>query len=106
LKQIFILEGIATVAVGIMCFFFLLDSPARAKFLNDDEKRYLVLRQQARRVVRSDEYRDKHFDRKAFFSVIFDWKMYLLIFSNWSNAVPNYALKVSQPLQSLGWSIC
>lgn len=53
--------------------------------------------------MRSDEYRDKHFDRNAFLSVVLDWKMYLLIFANWSNSVPNYALSKSKLTSYLEW---
>lgn len=75
------------------CLLWLIDSPALSPWLTDDERRYLELRQQARRVVKPNEYRDKHFDKDAFFSIILDWKMWLLILANWSNAVPNYAMK-------------
>ncbi|KAM0527835.1 hypothetical protein ACHAPS_002452 [Verticillium nonalfalfae] len=103
---IFIIEGIATVVIGIMCFFLLVDSPALSKWLDADEKRFLELRQAARRVVRPDEFRDKHFDKHAFYSVVFDWKMWLLIFANWSNAVPNYAMKFTMPqiIKNMGYT--
>ncbi|KAL9945946.1 hypothetical protein ACHAO5_004366 [Verticillium nonalfalfae] len=105
-RWIFIIEGIATVVIGIMCFFLLVDSPALSKWLDADEKRFLELRQAARRVVRPDEFRDKHFDKHAFYSVVFDWKMWLLIFANWSNAVPNYAMKFTMPqiIKNMGYT--
>ncbi|KAM0331621.1 hypothetical protein ACHAQA_003300 [Verticillium albo-atrum] len=105
-RWIFIIEGIATVVIGVMCFFLLVDSPALSKWLDADEKRFLELRQAARRVVRPDEYRDKHFDKHAFYSVVFDWKMWLLIFANWSNAVPNYAMKFTMPqiIKNMGYT--
>jgi hypothetical protein len=37
-------EGIATVVFGIICFFFMPDTPAMAKFLNDEEKLWAVRR--------------------------------------------------------------
>lgn len=105
-RWIFIIEGIATVAIGVLCFFCLVDSPALSKWLEEDEKRYLELRQQSRRVVNPKDYSEKHFDRKAFLSVIFDWKIYLLIFANWSNAVPNYAMKFTMPqiIKNMGYT--
>ncbi|KAK1456716.1 major facilitator superfamily transporter [Colletotrichum cuscutae] len=96
-RWIFILEGLATVVIGVMCFFFLIDSPALSKWLDSDEKRYLELRQEARRVHRPSEFREKRFDKQALMSVLTDWKIYLLIFANWSNAVPNYAMKFTVP---------
>ncbi|CRK23531.1 hypothetical protein BN1723_013017, partial [Verticillium longisporum] len=105
-RWIFIIEGIATVFIGVMCFFLLVDSPPLSKWLDADEKRFLELRQAARRVVRPDEFRDKHFDKHAFYSVVFDWKMWLLIFANWSNAVPNYAMKFTMPqiIKNMGYT--
>ncbi|EFQ33766.1 major facilitator superfamily transporter [Colletotrichum graminicola] len=105
-RWIFILEGLATVAIGVACFFFLIDSPSLSKWLDDDEKRYLILRQESRRVVRPDEFRDSHFDKQAFISVLTDWKIYLLILVNWSNAVPNYAMKFTMPqiIKNMGYT--
>ncbi|KAE9571599.1 putative transporter [Colletotrichum fructicola] len=105
-RWIFILEGLATVLIGVMCFFFLVDSPALSKWLDPEEVRFLELRQQARRVVRPNEFRDHHFDKHAFLSVLTDWKIYLLILANWSNAVPNYALKFTMPqiIKNMGFT--
>ncbi|KAL0944958.1 major facilitator superfamily transporter [Colletotrichum truncatum] len=105
-RWIFIIEGLATVIIGIMCFFFLVDSPSLSKWLEPEEIRFLELRQQARRVVRPDEFRDSHFDKHAFLSVLTDWKIYLLIFANWSNAVPNYAMKFTMPqiIKNMGYT--
>ncbi|GJC78668.1 putative transporter [Colletotrichum liriopes] len=105
-RWIFILEGLATVCIGVMCFFFLVDSPALSKWLDADEKRYLDLRQHVQRVVRPDEFRDSHFDKHAFISVLTDWKIYLLILVNWSNAVPNYAMKFTMPqiIKNMGYT--
>lgn len=96
----------ATVVIGTMCFFFLIDSPALSKWLDADEKRYLELRQEARRVHRPSEFREKHFDKQALMSVLTDWKIYLLIFANWSNAVPNYAMKFTMPqiIKNMGYT--
>ncbi|KAF0327783.1 major facilitator superfamily transporter [Colletotrichum asianum] len=105
-RWIFILEGLATVLIGVMCFFFLVDSPVLSKWLDPEEIRFLELRQQARRVVRPNEFRDHHFDKHAFLSVLTDWKIYLLILANWSNAVPNYALKFTMPqiIKNMGFT--
>ncbi|KAK8118187.1 uncharacterized protein PG998_006468 [Apiospora kogelbergensis] len=64
-RWIFILEGLLTVVMGV---------------------RYLEVRQVARRISNTKEYREKHFDVSAFWSVVADWKMYLLILGSWSNA--------------------
>lgn len=76
--------------MGILCFPLLIDSPALSgRWLEPDEIRFLELRQIARRIGNTKEYREKHFDPSAFWAVVADWKMYLLILGSWSNAVPN-----------------
>ncbi|CCF46220.1 major facilitator superfamily transporter [Colletotrichum higginsianum] len=43
-RWIFILEGLATIAIGVACFFFLVDTPALSKrWLEPEEIRYLEL---------------------------------------------------------------
>lgn len=37
-------EGAITVVFGIICFFFMPDTPAAAKFLNDEEKEWALRR--------------------------------------------------------------
>ncbi|KAK8085785.1 hypothetical protein PG997_007056 [Apiospora hydei] len=106
-RWIFILEGLLTVVMGILCFPLLIDSPALSgRWLEPDEIRYLELRQIARRVSNTKDYREKHFDPSAFWAVVADWKMYLLILGSWSNAVPNYAMKFTMPtiVKSMGFT--
>ncbi|KAH7039565.1 major facilitator superfamily transporter [Microdochium trichocladiopsis] len=106
-RWIFILEGIFTVAIGVVCFFFLVDSPAlSSRWLTPDQIRYLEARQNVRRLLAPNDFRDKHFDKQSILSVIGDWKMYLLIFANWSNAVPNYAMKFAMPqvIKGMGYT--
>ncbi|KAI0535320.1 major facilitator superfamily transporter [Xylaria digitata] len=106
-RWIFILEGLLTVVMGVACFFLLVDSPALSSWwLDQDEIRFLELRQAARRAQHPDGYSEKHFDLGALIQVIKDWKMYLLVFGSWSNAVPNYALKFTLPaiITSMGFT--
>ncbi|KAK8044079.1 hypothetical protein PG993_004103 [Apiospora rasikravindrae] len=106
-RWIFIVEGLLTVVMGVLCFPLLIDSPTLSgRWLEPDEIRYLELRQIARRVSNTKEYREKHFDASAFWAVVADWKMYLLILGSWSNAVPNYAMKFTMPtiVKSMGFT--
>lgn len=108
-RWIFILEGIFTVTVGALCFLLLCDSPALStSWLDAEEIRYLELRQLARRSNSPREFRDntkKHFDLAIFKDIFCDYKLYLLSLANWSNAVPNYAMKFTMPtiLTSMGY---
>ncbi|KAK7428125.1 hypothetical protein QQZ08_005364 [Neonectria magnoliae] len=108
-RWIFIIEGILTVIVGVMCIFLLCDTPALStKWLEADEIRYLELRQLSRRLTSPSEYKDgdSHFNLAIFKDILFDYKTYLLTFANWSNAVPNYAMKFTMPsiLTGMGYT--
>lgn len=82
--------------MAVMCFFFLIDSPAlSSRWLSSDEIRYLELRQRARRAQSRQSSKKKTVHWDALWAVMTDWKIYLLILVNWSNAVPNY---ISIPL--------
>ncbi|KAL3481779.1 major facilitator superfamily domain-containing protein [Aspergillus californicus] len=95
-RWIFIIEGLATVCLAIMCFFLLLDSPSLStSWLTPNEIRFLEVRQIANSVNTTPK---KHgADWPAILGVLTDWKVYLLIFGSWSNAVPNYAMKFTMP---------
>ena len=43
-RWIFIIEGVITVLAGLVAWFFLIDFPQKASFLNDDERRRVILR--------------------------------------------------------------
>ncbi|ERS97557.1 hypothetical protein HMPREF1624_05728 [Sporothrix schenckii ATCC 58251] len=104
-QWIFIIEGLATVLLGVACFFVLLDSPAHSRSLAPDEVRYLEIRQIARRIY-VPTGREKSFDWKALWSILADPKLYLFILVNWSQGVPTYGLKFSLPtiIQSMGFT--
>ncbi|EKG16994.1 Major facilitator superfamily [Macrophomina phaseolina MS6] len=102
------MEGIVTVIMAVLCFFFLVDSPAlSSRWLDPDEIRYLELRQYARHMQDSDQSaKEKTVHWDALWAVMTDWKIYLLILVNWSNAVPNYALKFTMPqtIKNMGYT--
>ncbi|RSM15177.1 hypothetical protein CDV31_005111 [Fusarium ambrosium] len=108
-RWIFIIEGLFTVIVAIMCVFLLCDSPALStRWLDADEIRYLELRQLSRRATMPGDYKDNnsHFNWAIFKDILFDYKIWLLFFANWSNAVPNYAMKFTMPsiLKGMGYT--
>ncbi|KAJ8192960.1 hypothetical protein LV157_003275 [Aspergillus fumigatus] len=102
-RWIFIIEGLVTVGMSVACYLLLLDSPYLSPgWLTPDEIRFLEVRQLA---SSSHSAHDGAFSKRVIFSVLTDWKIYLLILANWSNAVPNYALKFSMPeiVKSMGY---
>ncbi|KAF7533561.1 hypothetical protein G7054_g6958 [Neopestalotiopsis clavispora] len=107
--KIFIIEGLLTVVMGLLCFVLLIDTPALSgRWLEPDEIRFLELRQAARQqqTPTAAEGHKGHFNKDALLAVICDWKMYLLILGSWSNAVPNYAMKFTMPtiVKSMGFT--
>lgn len=89
--------------MAVACYWLLLDSPSLCPgWLTPDEIRYLEARQ-----ITARNYSDHHegFNKRILFSVLGDWKIYLLILVNWSNSVPNYALKFAMPtiMKSMGY---
>ncbi|KAK6432571.1 hypothetical protein LTR95_011260 [Oleoguttula sp. CCFEE 5521] len=107
-RWIFILEGIASVAAGIACFFLLIDLPSQSTgWLTADEIRYLEVRQIAvGRFRPKGHVKEPKFDSKIFISVLTDWKIYLLILAAWSNITPNYGLKFAMPqiIKNMGYT--
>ncbi|EAS34242.3 MFS transporter [Coccidioides immitis RS] len=106
-RWIFIIEGLASIALSAFAFFALVDSPALSKrWLEPDEIRYLELRQRAQRGrVVVDEDPGK-FDWSTLWQVVTDWQLYLQIINFWGNAVPNYGLKFTMPqiIKNMGYS--
>ena len=89
------MEGLVTIFLAALCYFLLLDSPGLSSgWLTPDEIRYLETRQMANIIENSHK---KGMNWKTLANVLTDWKIYLLIFINWSNTVPNYALKFTMP---------
>lgn len=79
-RWIFLLEGLATVVLGVFCFFFLIDSPRfSTKWLTQDEIRYLELQ---RFIKDGGEFKEerKKTSWKDISAVLSNWRMYLLAY--------------------------
>jgi hypothetical protein len=106
-RWIFILEGLASVALGVGCYWFLIDSPALSTgWLEPEEIRFLKLRKEAHRGRIVVDESEKNFSWKTLWVVVKDWHLYLQVFNFWSNAVPNYGLKFSMPqiIKNMGYT--
>ncbi|KAF6833255.1 hypothetical protein CPLU01_05606 [Colletotrichum plurivorum] len=104
-RWIFFLEGAVTVAAGLAMPFLILDTPEKAKWLSDDEKRYVDLRLRLSG-VRSQTQEGDNFSWRLLFQTMTDWKIALGIFLAWANSVPNAAFKFTMPqiIKQLGFS--
>lgn len=74
-RWIFILEGLATVVLGVSCFFLLIDSPKLSKWLAPEEVRYLEIQHFIKDGGQFGEKSSKT-SWKALRSVLLDWKIY------------------------------
>lgn len=77
-RWIFLLEGIATILIGIGCFFLLIDSPALStKWLEPDEIRYLELSMLIKQGGRAENETEEHFKWNDLIAVFSNWRIYV-----------------------------
>ncbi|KAE8148085.1 major facilitator superfamily domain-containing protein [Aspergillus avenaceus] len=109
-RWIFILEGIATVLLGVFCFFFLIDSPALSgKWLEPDEIRFLELQKFIKEggMFKAEQQdtasRSKWKDMAA---VMTNWRMYILAYILLCQSACSYGNKFTLPTitESMGFS--
>ena len=91
---IFILEGLATVVVGVASFWMVQDFPDDAKFLSSDEKKRVL-----RRLAADQQASAKHenFNMKYFWASVKDYKTYLYSIIYMGAAMPLYAFALFVP---------
>ena len=95
-RWIFIIEGLASVVIGVSCFFLLPNSPSLAKWLNPEEARFLNLLHDSTR-GRIETIKNNTNKRHTLKQVVTDWQLYLqaLIFNG--VGIPLYGLKFNMP---------
>ncbi|KAF9483280.1 MFS general substrate transporter [Pholiota conissans] len=91
---IFILEGIATVAVGLLAFLVLVDFPATAKFLTPEERAFIIHK---KKYDNSSVGEEEHFSPRHFFAAITDWQIYMHILVYMSVIAPLYGITLFLP---------
>ncbi|KAF9180726.1 hypothetical protein BGZ51_005914 [Haplosporangium sp. Z 767] len=92
-QWIFILEGLPTVLLTLVTYFFLEDFPETARFLNDDEKSLAVKRLK----IDAGPATQTEFSWKQFKSVFVDWKVYMHMITYILSASPLYSLSLFFP---------
>lgn len=105
-RWIFVIEGAASVVVGIMTLFFLIDTPAlSSRWLEPEEIKYLRLRQEASHKARARET-EKTRKWETMKSVLCDFQVYLQVLIYWSNSGPTYGMKFTMPqiIKNMGYS--
>ncbi|KAJ3484973.1 hypothetical protein NLI96_g5276 [Meripilus lineatus] len=91
---IFIIEGAATVAVGILSFFVLVDFPSTAKFLTPEERAYVIWR---KKYDNSSVGEEEHFEMRHLFAAFTDWQVWIQILVYMSIIGPLYGISLFLP---------
>ncbi|KAG0347967.1 hypothetical protein BG004_006445 [Podila humilis] len=92
-QWIFILEGLPTVLLTVVVWFFLPDFPQTAAFLDQEEKDLAVTRLK----IDAGPANQTEFSWKQFRMVFTDWKVYLHMLAYILNATPLYSLSLFIP---------
>ncbi len=72
-RWIFLLEGLPSVVIGFTVFYLLTDRPEEARWLDDDERNWLV-----ERMRREEQYRQQRHGSNLLGAMV-DWRVWLLI---------------------------
>lgn len=90
---IFIIEGLATVFVGIFCWWMVFDWPDSASFLTPDER----IRVQRRLIVDRQGRTAEDFDKRHIYAALKDWKTYGYMVIYMGCLCPLYAFSLFLP---------
>ncbi|KAL2854095.1 major facilitator superfamily domain-containing protein [Aspergillus pseudodeflectus] len=104
-RWIFIIEGIATVVLGVACFFFLIDTPTLSKrWLEPDEIQYLELSMFIKQGGRVEN--ESKFKWKDLRMVLTNWRVYMQAWFLFVQSALSYGTKFTLPTitKSMGFS--
>lgn len=91
---IFIIEGMATVVVGFIAFFILVDFPDTAKFLNPAEKEFILWK---KKYDNSSVGEEENFETRHLIQAFTDWQVWLQILIYFSIITPLYGISLFLP---------
>ncbi|KAF8929181.1 hypothetical protein BGZ47_001234 [Haplosporangium gracile] len=92
-QWIFILEGLPTILLTVVIYFYLPDFPSTAPFLNAEEKDLAV----RRLLIDAGPATETAFSWRQFRAVFVDWKVYMHMITYILNATPLYSLSLFFP---------
>ncbi|KAF4978625.1 hypothetical protein FZEAL_5028 [Fusarium zealandicum] len=90
---IFILEGIATVIVGLFCWWMVFDWPDTARFLSPEDR----IRVQRRLILDRQGRIAEDFDKRYIWAAMKDWKTYVYMVIYMGSLCPLYAFSLFLP---------
>jgi len=101
---IFIIEGCATIFVGIFASLVMVDFPSTAKFLTPEEKHFVMW---TKKYDTSSVGEEEHFEVRHIIMAITDWQVWLHILLVWSFVGPLYGISLflSSIIRGFGYSI-
>lgn len=99
---IFIIEGLATIFVGIFCWWMVFDWPETARFLSEDDR----IRVQRRLIMDRQGRTAEDFDKRHIYEALKDWKTYVYMVIYMGCLVPLYAFSLFLPtiLRGMGYA--
>ncbi|KIJ14025.1 hypothetical protein PAXINDRAFT_13146 [Paxillus involutus ATCC 200175] len=99
---IFILQGAATMLVGLISAFVLVDYPSTAKFLTAEERSFIIEKQ-----GRDDAQDEEHDMSQQVWAAFTDWQVWALSLVQLSIAIPEYGITYFLPtiINHFGYSI-
>jgi hypothetical protein len=106
-RWIFLLEGLATVMLGVACFFFMADTPTLStRWLDKVEVRYLTIQATIREGGTVSEEKGRKFRWKELFSILTDYKVYMQGWILFCVTACSYGIKFTMPsiTKSMGFS--
>ncbi|OOQ81870.1 MFS transporter [Penicillium brasilianum] len=104
-RWIFILEGLLSVVLGVMCFFFLIDTPAfSTRWLSADEIRFLELSMFIKQGGTSSE--ETSFKMRDLKKVLQNWRIYVQAYFLLCQSALSYGTKFTLPTitKAMGFS--
>lgn len=101
-RWIFILEGLLTVVVSVIAYFFIVNYPSTAKFLTENERAYIHKRLSSN----TDATRDEAFTWANVSKAVKDPKVWLYGFGFHTMSLPLYTLSLFLPtiIKELGYT--
>ncbi|TFK52784.1 MFS general substrate transporter [Heliocybe sulcata] len=98
---IFIIEGMATVVVGIIALFVLVDFPDTAKFLTEKERLFIIHK---KKYDLSSVGEEERFALRHIWDAVTDWQVWMLSLVNMSIIGPLWGISLFLPSIIQGWA--
>ncbi|KAI8814248.1 major facilitator superfamily domain-containing protein [Cladochytrium replicatum] len=97
-RWVFILEGLPTIVIGFLVWFFLPDFPSTAKFLSESQRKMAIERLKAE----GTDADEVEFSKEQFIGAVTDIKVWLWMFNYLSMVVPVYSISFFLPTINRG----